>query len=765
VRVTAGMGLQDRSTCAVFSRLLYDIAINAVNYRVEEDGHFNMASVGLLRWAEDVENQHLFRVVGLDANSAFHCDRWGLESPGRNPTKGTYVPVDRAPGERSNGKRRQDFPNPSVGRSPHFSSASSSSSDPREPIADGKGQSRGEASSSNYVHPPPASVAAPPVSTTIPHLILSRRVPRLLESKRSWWSVSDILNYSMDPTNPEECKSLTAYLHSCARVGYISPKDADAIEHATCSGLIDWANLAINKPRFATLGIPARQDPVSLMIDQHPGDNYFLSCHWDTPLSPPVPQLVGRALVRRRLPRFIDLATDRSLIPADLDPSPGAGNVLRGIILGLLRQPPAPNEPWWSIGALLEKGINLPDSGSHRSSVVQTAECLVNYLQALGTIGVSPPTGYSIILEAGLFVWARLPNYRHLVVIFEYNDIYGPTAFGRRHLLQNPVLGIGEIYYFRLPDRPLTEPNSPATPDSPTTPDSQPPPSPPRDDKGPPIIIKDNPDDTPAHSDPFTSNPDPNHTVNPLLGKAVTALFCFQGPTAQDSYTVSELIGHLTELSEDMTYDKKYEVRLFRRYLQLCAAEYSVTTGDDHGILCIGLLRWAKFPRNHLIYICFESYPPASHPGHRWRLRVNDEVHPDENALSTPVTTPAPYTTPPLHLFADAILSKIVTELLKKPSSRNDEWWTVNELLSQTTEVWMDMGPTPVENYTLLTVYLHSWAGKTKPIQDAHHASCVGLCVVGLIHWATQPNKESISTWSPKTPISTWSLKTRTDRT
>ena len=105
MRVTAGMDLQDRSTCAVFSRLLYDIAINAVNYRVEEDGHFNMASVGLLRWAEDVENQHLFRVVGLDANSAFHCDRWGLESPGRNPTKGTYVPVDRAPGERSNGKR------------------------------------------------------------------------------------------------------------------------------------------------------------------------------------------------------------------------------------------------------------------------------------------------------------------------------------------------------------------------------------------------------------------------------------------------------------------------------------------------------------------------------------------------------------------------------------------------------------------------------------------------------------------------------------
>ena len=334
-----------------------------------------------------------------------------------------------------------------------------------------------------------------------------------------------------------------------------------------------------------------------------------------------------------------------------------------------------------------------------------------------------------------MFVWARLPDYRHLVVIFEYDDIYGPTAFGRRHLLQNPVLGIGERYYFRLPDHPLTEP------DSPTTPDSQPPPSPPRDDKGPPIIIKDNPDGTSAHSDPFTSNPDPDHTVNPLLGKAVTSLLCFQGPTAQDSYTVSDLIEHLTGLSEDMTYDQKYKVRLFRRYMQLCAAD-SVTTGDDHGILCIGLLRWAKFHRNNLTYICFESYPPASHPGHRWSLRVNDDVHPEENAHCTPVTTPASYATPIMHLFADAILSKIVTELLKKPSSQDYEWWTVEELLSAATKSWIDMGPTPVENYRFLTVYLHSWAGEIELIQGAHR--CAGLCVVGLIRWATQPNKESI---------------------
>jgi len=663
VRITTGMDLQDRNMCAVFAQFLYDIAINAVNYQVKEDGDFNRASVGLLCWAEDVQNQHLFRVVCLDANSAFHCDRWGLELPGRNPTKSTY-----APRERSNGKRRQDFPNPSVSRSPHLPSASSSSSDPRGPIADVNGQSRGGGSSSNYVHQPPARVSTPPVSNINPHLILSREVPRLLKSKKSWWSVGDILNYCMAQTNPEECKSLAVYLQSFARVGYVSPHDKGAIEHAACSGLIQWANLAVNKPRFATLGIPASQDPDSLMFDQHPGDIHFLSDHWDMPLPPPVPQLVRRAQTQRRLPRFIDLSTDRSLISADLDPSPGAGDVLSGIILSLLSQPEAPNEPWWSIDALLEKGINLPNSGSHRSSVVHTSNCLVNYLQALGTIGVSPPTGYNYVLAAGLFAWARLPGYRHLVVIFEHDNVYRATAFGSRHRPPNHVLGIGERYYFRLPDRPLTEPNSPSTPDSP------PPPSPPRDDKGPPIIIKGNQDGSPAHSDPFTPHPDPDPTVNPRLGKAVTNLLCFQGPTAQDSYTVSELIGHLTELSEDMTDGENYQVRWFRRYLKLCAAEYSVTTGDDHTILSIGLLRWAKFSRNNLIYICFESYPPASHPGNRWRLKVNEWVHPDVNALSTPVTTPAPYATPPINLFADAILSKIVTELLKKPSSRHDEW-------------------------------------------------------------------------------------------
>ena len=37
VRVTGGVNLQERNTCAVLSRFLYDITINAVNYRVEED--------------------------------------------------------------------------------------------------------------------------------------------------------------------------------------------------------------------------------------------------------------------------------------------------------------------------------------------------------------------------------------------------------------------------------------------------------------------------------------------------------------------------------------------------------------------------------------------------------------------------------------------------------------------------------------------------------------------------------------------------------
>jgi len=54
------------------------------------------------------------------------------------------------------------------------------------------------------------------------------------------------------------------------------------------------------------------------------------------------------------------------------------------------------------------------------------------------------------------------------------------------------------------------------------------------------------------------------------------------------------------------------------------------------------------------------------------------------------------------------------------------------------------MGPTQVSNHTFFTSYLHSWVGETEPIQGAPQPSCVELCTVGLIHWATQPNKESI---------------------
>jgi len=224
VRVTGGMNLHQRNMCAVLSRFLYDITNNAVNYRVEEDGYFNMASVGLLRWAENADNLHLFRVIGINTNSSLHYDRWGLELPGMNRTKGTYVPEGQTPERRSSGKRRQDCPNTSVGRSPHFSSASSSSSDPPpppEPTANVKGQSRGEASSSNSVHPPPpheptvrglsrreasssnsvhpppTNISTPPVFITSPsppsvnpspeaNLILGRKVHKLLRSRKYW---------------------------------------------------------------------------------------------------------------------------------------------------------------------------------------------------------------------------------------------------------------------------------------------------------------------------------------------------------------------------------------------------------------------------------------------------------------------------------------------------------------------------------------------------------------------------------------------------
>jgi len=92
-------------------------------------------------------------------------------------------------------------------------------------------------------------------------------------------------------------------------------------------------------------------------------------------------------------------------------------------------------------------------------------------------------------------------------------------------------------------------------------------------------------------------------------------------------------------------------------------------------------------------------------------------------------------------LFADAILSRIVTDLLKQPSSMHDEWWSVEELLFHAGEEWTDMGPNPIRNDTFFAAYLHSWAdlGGPTPL-----ASCWKVCEVDLIHWACQPNKESI---------------------
>jgi len=311
----------------------------------------------------------------------------------------------------------------------------------------------------------------------------------------------------------------------------------------------------------------------------------------------------------------------------------------------------------------------------------------------------------------GLIRWADQQSKKTIYLVNEIVDDDGE-------------LGPEDRWYLSLVETVIPSNPAPATPDSP--------PPPPRDDKGPPINAKGNMGVPATPSDRFASHPDPDPTVNPLLGKTVTSLLCFQGPTSQDSYTASKLVKQLTELFEGMTADKRYEVCLFRRYLLLCVAEYAVTTGDDHRILCMGLLRWAKFPKNNHTYICFESHPPVSHLGERWRVRIND-FNPDENPHSTPCATP------PLALFADEILSKIVTKLLKEPSSVSD-WWTVHELLFHAREVWT----TRVSNLTFFTSYLHSWVGGPEPIQGAPQPSCVNLCEVGLIHWATQPNKESI---------------------
>jgi len=84
----------------------------------------------------------------------------------------------------------------------------------------------------------------------------------------------------------------------------------------------------------------------------------------------------------------------------------------------------------------------------------------------------------------------------------------------------------------------------------------------------------------------------------------------------------------------------------------------------------------------------------------------------------------------------DAILSKLITDLLKTPSPSGDRWWTAGELL-----LGMDVSPTYLERSAVLTNYLHSWRGYTHPIQnrDIRRESCTGL-----IRWANQQSKKTI---------------------
>jgi len=380
------------------------------------------------------------------------------------------------------------------------------------------------------------------------------------------------------------------------------------------------------------------------------------------------------------------------------------------------------------------------------SSAVQTAEVLTNYLQALGTIGVAPPTGYSPVLAAGLLAWARLPNYSHLVVIFDHDDVYEPTPFGRRHHPQNPVINIGEKYYFRLPDRPLTETNSPTTPPSP------PPPSPPQDDKRPPINIKGKTDGPPAHSNPSVSTPpvlsvsipptppwmcwlpneddiinllpangnapgfDPSPEASAILGLKVSGLLRQPVAKQRDWWSITEIIEQTTKsYCLDMDSIQLAECTYLTNYLHACARAEFVHEDDDDYIAALGLIAWADFPNNQSIYqsFCFHSsQTPASLQEDNYvmdnnlvRLRtyvaptssaplplqptpsapqlggrtldqegisslysnISSSLNPafaaasSSNSGLTPRYDPSPE--------ADAILSKIINDLLKRPSA------------------------------------------------------------------------------------------------
>jgi len=238
-----------------------------------------------------------------------------------------------------------------------------------------------------------------------------------------------------------------------------------------------------------------------------------------------------------------------------------------------------------------------------------------------------------------------------------------------------------------------------------------------------------------------TAHPDPYPAVNKLISEIVTDLLCFEGPTALYSYTVKELLVRLTTLSANMGYAKRSGIRLFRNHLRMCAAEHSLPTVDDQLVFCIGLLRWAKFPMNNRIYVIFESNLPGSHPGDRWRIKLNNDLDPSDDATH-PASVPVPivpWTVPPTgdpSPELDAILSKLITDLLRTPPPSSDRWWAAGELL-----LGMDVSPTYLERGTILTNYLHSWRGYTHPIQnrDIRRESCTGL-----ICWADQPSKKTV---------------------
>jgi len=217
-----------------------------------------------------------------------------------------------------------------------------------------------------------------------------------------WWSITQVLRHCMDELNsgecdPTGCKKIATYLRVCAGVHQVPSHDEDAIEHTACLGLIAWVNHACNKDLFISFLFHATQTPASL-LDHHPGDNYYLALasHYSTsPPAPPNPQFDGMALVRRGLPKLIDLSTSDKTCPSTYDPSPGAGAILRDSILQLLALDPSTrtiNPEWyindprpinseWDINNLIQELVCEQMYTDH------TPDVLCNYLGALGRLG------------------------------------------------------------------------------------------------------------------------------------------------------------------------------------------------------------------------------------------------------------------------------------------------------------------------------------------------------------------------------------------